>query len=97
MLRGVISQRLVPRKDDQGRVPACEVLVSTQLVRDLIEDPDRTPELRDAIAGGGATYGMQTFDQSLMALMRQGLITYEEALAQSTTPSDFALRASGIA
>ena len=96
VLRGVISQRLIPRKDDKGRVPACEVLVSTQLVRDILVDPERVAELRDAIAAGGASYGMQTFDQSLMGLVRKGLITYEEALRQSTNPSDFALRASGI-
>lgn len=96
VLRGVISQRLVPRKDDQGRVPACEVLVSTQLVRDILLDPDRVAELRDVISRGGASYGMQTFDQSLMDHMRNGLISYDEALRQSTNPSDFALRASGI-
>jgi twitching motility protein PilT len=97
VVRASISQRLVPRADGLGRVPAVEILVVNTHVKELIEDPDRTREIRDAIARGRATYGMQTFDQSLMWLWRRGYITYEEALRQSSSPSDFALRASGIA
>jgi twitching motility protein PilT len=96
ILKGCISQRLVPRADGMGMVPAVEVLVSTGLVRECIQIPERTRELRDAIARGYTSYGMQTFDQSLMALWREGLITFEEALAQSTNPDDFALKARGI-
>ncbi|MEO1936764.1 MAG: type IV pilus twitching motility protein PilT, partial [Myxococcales bacterium] len=66
VLKAVVSQRLVPRADGKGRVPALEVLVSTGLVRELIADKDRTKELSDAIAKGHTTYGMQSFDQSLM-------------------------------
>jgi len=65
-------------------------------VREMIEDKDRTKELPDAIAQGHQTYGMQTFDQSLMSHIRKGLIQYEEALRQATNPDDFALRFSGI-
>jgi twitching motility protein PilT len=65
-------------------------------VRELIEDKDRTKEIHDAIAQGTDSYGMQTFDQSLMSLVRQGLVTYEEAHRQATNPDDFALRFSGI-
>jgi twitching motility protein PilT len=96
ILKGCISQRLVPRADGLGMVPAVEVMVSTGLVRECIQIPERTRELRDAIARGYTTYGMQTFDQSLMALWREGLITFDEALAQSTNPDDFALKARGI-
>jgi twitching motility protein PilT len=96
ILKGVVSQRLVPRADGLGMVPAVEVMVSTGLVRECISIPERTREIRDAIARGYTTYGMQTFDQSLMALWREGLITFEEALAQSTNPDDFALKARGI-
>ncbi|HUK65205.1 MAG TPA: type IV pilus twitching motility protein PilT [Anaeromyxobacteraceae bacterium] len=96
VLRGVVSQRLVPRADGRGRVPAIEVLLSTARVRELIEDKDRTKEIPDAIAQGNVSYGMQTFDQSLMALLKSNLITYEEALRQATNPDDFALRVSGI-
>ena len=96
VLKAVISQRLVPRADGKGRVPAIEVLLATARVRELIEDKDRTKEIPDAIAQGPVSYGMQTFDQSLMWLLKSGLITYEEALRQATNPDDFALRVSGI-
>ena len=96
ILKGCISQRLVPRADGLGMVPAVEVMVSTGLVRECISVAERTRELRDVIARGYTTYGMQTFDQSLMALWREGLVTFDEALAQSTNPDDFALKARGI-
>src|SRR5439155_757900 len=83
VVRGIISQRLVKRADGQGMVPAVEVLLSTALTRECIAIKEKTHELHDAIARGHATYGMQTFDQSLMALYRQGLITYEEAIARA--------------
>jgi twitching motility protein PilT len=96
VLRGVVSQRLVPTADGRGRVPAVEVLVSTARTRELIENPDRTKEIQDAMSEGFTTYGMQTFDQSLMQLLRAKLITYEEALRQSSNPDDFALRVQGV-
>ena len=97
ILKAVISQRLVPRADGKGRVPALEVLISTARVRECIADKDRTKELHDAIAKGFTTYGMQTFDQSLMHLVKQELVTYEEALNHVSNPDDFALRFRGIA
>ena len=96
VLKAVVSQRLVPRADGKGRVAAVEVLRCTTRVKELIEDKDRTKEIPDAISQGFDTYGMQTFDQSLMSLVRQGLVTYEEAHRQATNPDDFALRFSGI-
>lgn len=96
VLRAAISQRLVPKVDGKGRVPACEVLVNTSRVRELIENEERTQEIHDAIQQGFVSYGMQTFDQSLMSLLNQKLITYEEALRQSSNPDDFALRVKGI-
>jgi len=96
ILKGCISQRLVPRADGGGMVPAVEVMVSTGLVKECVQSPERTREIRDAIARGYVGYGMQTFDQSLMSLWREGLITFDEALAQSTNPDDFALKARGI-
>jgi twitching motility protein PilT len=97
ILKAVISQRLVPRADGKGRVPALEVLISTARVRECIGDKDRTKEIHDAIAKGFTTYGMQTFDQSLMHHVKQGLVTYEEALKHVSNPDDFALRFRGIA
>jgi twitching motility protein PilT len=97
ILKAVISQRLVPRADGKGRVPALEVLVSTGFTRELIADKDRTKELPEAIAKGHTTYGMQTFDQSLMSHVKSGIIAYEEALKHVSNPDDFALRFRGIA
>ncbi len=96
VLKAVVSQRLVPRADGHGRVAAVEILIATARVREMIEDKDRTKEIPDAISQGHQTYGMQTFDQSLMSLLRQKIITYDEALRQATNRDDFALRVSGI-
>jgi len=96
IVRGVISQRLVPRADGMGMVPAVEVMIATEMVKECIQIQERTRELRDVIAHGYTSYGMQTFDQSLMSLWRQNLITFEEAMAQATNPNDFALQARGI-
>ena len=96
VLKGVISQRLVARADGKGMVPAVEILVMTQRIRELIEDPKRTREIRDAIAGGRNPYGMMTFDQCLIDLVMRQLITYETALSASTTPDDFALHFRGV-
>src|SRR5438046_4652977 len=84
VLKAVVSQRLVPRADGKGRVAAIEILKATARVREMVEDKDRTKEISDAIAQGHQTYGMQTFDQSLMQLVRNGLITYEEGHRQSS-------------
>jgi twitching motility protein PilT len=97
IIKGVISQRLVPRADGKGRVPALEVLVSTARVRECISEKERTREIPDAIAKGYTTYGMQTFDQSLMSLVKRGLVTYEECLRHVSNPDDFALRFKGVA
>ncbi len=96
VLKGIISQRLVPRADGQGRVPAVEVMVTTETVRTCIEDKDKTKMLKDVIASGTAQYGMQTFDQSLYFLLRQGLITEEEALMRATNVGEFKLRLEGV-
>jgi twitching motility protein PilT len=96
VLRSIISQRLVARADGHGRVAALEVLRATNRVRELIEDKERTRELSDAITKGHETLGMQTFDQALMELLTQKVISYKEALRQATNPDDFALRVSGI-
>ncbi len=96
VLRGIISQRLIPRANTFGMVPAVEVLVSTARVREYIADKERLRDLREVIAQGHTTYGMQTFDQSLMALFKSNLITREEALKNATNPADFELKLRGI-
>ena len=96
VLKGVVSQRLVPKTDGMGRVPAVEVLISTARVRECIQEKDKTNEINDAISKGVTAYGMQSFDQSLMNLMQEGLIAYDEALKNCSNPDDFALRVKGI-
>jgi twitching motility protein PilT len=96
VLKGVISQRLIPKADGKGMVPSLEILVATERVREMIEDPTRTREINDAIAQGKHPYGMNTFDQSLAELVKRKLVTYEEAVKNSTSPSDFALLFRGV-
>ncbi len=81
-LKAIISQRLVRRADGIGRVPAVEVLVATEYIRDCIINPDKTRLIHDAISAGVSQYGMQTFDQSLYDHYTQGLMTLDEALEQ---------------
>ena len=96
VLEGIISQRLVVRADGKGRVPAVEVLVATGLIRDSIRDASKTNQIPSIIAAGQAQYGMQTFDQSLLGLYRQELVTYETARDAATNPDDFDLKVKGI-
>jgi len=97
VLKAVVSQRLVPRADGQGRVPAVELLIATETVKACIEDKDKTKGLRDVIAQGTSQYGMQTFDQSLYFLLGEGLITVEDALKRATNVGEFKLKLEGIA
>ena len=95
-LKGVVSQRLLPRADGKGMVPALEIMVNTERVREMIEDPNRTREIKTAIAEGLHPYGMISFDQSLAALVKQRHVTYEEAVKHSSSPADFALLFRGV-
>ena len=96
VLKGVISQRLIPRAGGKGRVAAVEVMISTARVRELIDDEDRTIHLKETISNGYTTYGMQSFDQALMDLVKRKIISYDEAVRQSSNPDDFKLKSSGI-
>jgi twitching motility protein PilT len=96
VLKAVISQRLLPRADGLGRVPAVEILISTNYIRDCIENKDKTKYIHDAIKTGTSQYGMQTFDQSLYQLYKGGLIALEEAIRRSTNPNEFKLKIQGI-
>ncbi len=96
VLRAVISQRLVPRADGNGRAPAVEVMISTPFIRDCIVDKDKTHLIHGAIAGGTSQYGMQTFDQSIFGLYQSGLVSYEEALRWASNVDEFKLKVQGI-
>ena len=90
-LSGIVSQRLVQRSDSNGRIPAMEVLVSTGRVFDKIADATLTHELEEIIEQG-EYYGMQTFDQSLLALYEEGLISRRDAIATATKTHDLRLK-----
>ena len=96
VLKAIISQRLVPTADGKARVPAVEVLIATERIKDLISDPTKTWEIRQAIQEGSLHYGMQTFDQCLYNLYKGNLITYDEAMRQATNRNDLAMRIEGI-
>jgi len=96
VLRAVISLRLMPRADGVGRVPAVEVMISTPYIRDCIENKEKTKYIREQIALGTSQYGMQTFDQSLYQLYKNGLITLDEALRRATNPDEFRLKIQGV-
>jgi twitching motility protein PilT len=96
ILKAVISQRLIPRMDGQGRVPAVEVMISTPYIQECIADREKTGLIRDAIATGISQYGMQTFDQSVFQLYRDGYISFEQGLRYSSSPDNFKLRVMGI-
>ena len=95
-LKAIICQRLLRRADSPGRVPAVEVMVASGAIRECIIDPDKTINIPDFIEQGGTQYGMQTFDQSIMKLHKDGLVSFEEAMANATNPDDFDLRLKGI-
>jgi twitching motility protein PilT len=96
VLKAVISQRLMPRADGHGRAPAVEVMINTPFIRDCIVDKEKTHLINGAIASGTSQYGMQTFDQSIFGLLRQGLVSYDEALRWASNVDEFKLRVQGI-
>jgi len=96
VLKAVISMRLIKRSDIAGRVPAIEVLIATEYIRNAVIDPDKTKLIRQAIALGTSQYGMQTFDQSIYEHYKAGRISYEDALSYATNPDEFKLRVQGI-
>ncbi len=96
VLKSVISQRLARKKDGTGFAPAIEILVNNQRVREMIEKPNQTGDIRMAIEEGQSSWGMQSFDQSLMDLLVNDVIALPEALALSRSPEDFKIRLAGI-
>src|SRR3954471_19793341 len=96
-LQAVVSQRLVPRADKPGRIPAIEILINTAAVRDQIRDMEKALNIPDLIKEGTVQYGMQTFDQSLMQWYSKNVISYESALFYASSPAEFALRVQGVA
>jgi twitching motility protein PilT len=94
-LRGIVSQRLAPKADGKGRVPAVEVLINTGRVFDRIVDPNQTEQILDVIADG-EYYGMQTFDRALVNLVKDGIVNVDDARRTATSPHDFDLQLGGV-
>jgi twitching motility protein PilT len=88
-LKATISQRILLKADGKTRCVACEVMVSTQTVQEMIRDEERTDELKDVIEKGRQQYGMQSFDQHLTELYKNNTITLEAAMQASSNPGDF--------
>src|SRR5207245_1565775 len=95
-LRAVICQRLVPRRDGAGRAPAVEIMINTPTIREFILSPEKLPLIHSAVAEGVTQYGMQTFDQSVLALLKDGAITEEEAIRNCNNPNELSLKLKGI-
>ena len=95
-LKAIVCQRLLRRCDSPGRVPAIEVMVTSGAIKECIMNADKTVNIPELMEQGGVQYGMQTFDQSIMKLYKQGLISFEEAMNSASNPDDFDLRLKGI-
>ncbi len=96
VVKAVISMRLIPRKDKEGRVPAVEVMIATPYIKDCILNKEKTFLVPDAIAKGTSQYGMQTFDQSLYYLYEKKLISIAEAMRWASNPNEFKLKLMGV-
>jgi twitching motility protein PilT len=96
VLKAIVSMRLMRRSDTPGRVPAIEILRTTEMIRNCIIDPEKTRSMHEAITAGTSQYGMQSFDQSIYDHYKAGRITQEDAFAYSTNPEELKLRMQGI-
>jgi twitching motility protein PilT len=90
-LRAVVSQRLLPRADGSGQIPAVETMVVTRAIQDCIRNAERNYEINEFVSKG-RNYGMQTFDQALLRLLRKGLVTREVAISAASSPGDLDLQ-----
>ncbi|MFC2171084.1 type IV pilus twitching motility protein PilT [Acidobacteriota bacterium] len=88
-MKAIVSQRLLPKADGSGRIPAVEVMRTTTTIQEYIETPEKTSQIKDVIEAGRSQYQMQSFDQHLTDLYNQKIITLETALEAATSPSDF--------
>lgn len=95
-LDAIVCQRLLPRHDQPGRIPAIEIMTSTGAIRDALVDPMKTSQIIELIQQGNVQYGMQSFDQSIMKMYQRGWISYDIAMVNATNPDDFDLRIKGI-
>ena len=95
-LIGIVSQRLLPRKDRKGVIPAVEVLVNNPLIKEAILDPEKFQHINEYLEKGHEIYGTQTFDQHLLELYRKGLIDARTVLEYAENPTDIELKMRGL-
>ncbi|NLG18180.1 MAG: type IV pilus twitching motility protein PilT [Fibrobacter sp.] len=96
VLVSVISLRLLPRLDGKGRVPAAEILINNANIAELIMQPEKSHMIIEAVADGYSQYGSQTFDQSLLSLYQEELISLQTAKQYASNPDDFDLKIRGV-
>jgi twitching motility protein PilT len=95
-LKAIVAQRLLSKKDGSGFVPAVEVMINNSRISEYIMDISRLREITHAIEESHVSYGMQSFDQCLAILLKDGLIDETEALKAASSPNDFELKLRGI-
>jgi twitching motility protein PilT len=96
VLVAIVSLRLLPRKDNAGRVPAAEIMINNATIAEYLLHPEKTSLIMDAICEGYTQYGSQSFDQSLLQLLKDDLITFQVARQNASNPDDFELKVKGI-
>ena len=95
-LIGIVSQRLLPRKDRKGVVPAVEILINNPLIKEALLDPQKFQNINEYLEKGHEIYGTQTFDQHLLELYRKGLIDARTVLEYAENPTDIELKMRGL-
>lgn len=95
-LVSVISLRLLPKKNGNGRIPACEILINNANIAELIMKPDKQHLINQAISEGYNQYGSQSFDQSLLKLYQEDYISLQIAKQYASNPDDFELAIRGV-
>ena len=92
----IVSLRLLPRKDGRGRVPAAEIMINNATIAEYLLYPEKSNNIIGAICEGYSQYGSQSFDQSLLQLLKDDLITFQVARQNASNPDDFELKVKGI-
>ncbi|MDR2578447.1 MAG: PilT/PilU family type 4a pilus ATPase [Chitinispirillales bacterium] len=96
VLVAIISLRLLPRKDGAGRIPAAEILINHAAISEYILNPEKSHQILPAISEGHSQYGSQSFDQSLLQLYQNDMITLDIAKQNASNPDDFELTVRGV-
>jgi twitching motility protein PilT len=96
VLVAVISLRLLPKKDGSGQVPAVEIMINNATIAEYLRDSEKSYRIMDAICEGNTQYGSQSFDQSLLQLLRDDMITFPVAKQNASNPDDFELKVRGV-